>query len=284
MVFYPSLPLTKTLSEIFCRLKPCRFHLSSKNQPHRRITTHSFPKEAALIERPKRIILIRHGESEGNVNDSAYTTTPDWRVPLTDLGREQASNVGKDLHRLVGNGEMLSFYCSPYKRTRDTVAEIRKPFNPKQIMSIREEPRISEQQFGNFQNVNNIRQAKRQRHEFGRFYYRFKDGEAGLDVYSRVSSFIATLMREWQHYQKVGCDLNNVNVVVVTHGLCLRLFLMRWYQMGVEDFEATENPNNAQMIVMTKRCDPRFYHLNQQDMKHLNIRAECVKPWPSEFT
>ena len=36
---------------------------------------------------------------------------------------------------------------------------------------------------------------KEQRALFGRFYYRFPDGESGLDVYSRVSSFIGTLFR-----------------------------------------------------------------------------------------
>lgn len=36
---------------------------------------------------------------------------------------------------------------------------------------------------------------KTERSEFGRFYYRFPQGEAGLDVYDRVSLFIGTLFR-----------------------------------------------------------------------------------------
>jgi hypothetical protein len=31
---------------------------------------------------PDRIILVRHAESEGNVNNEAYTYTPDSQVPL----------------------------------------------------------------------------------------------------------------------------------------------------------------------------------------------------------
>jgi hypothetical protein len=30
--------------------------------------------------RPRRIILVRHGESMGNVDESSYCTTPDWYV------------------------------------------------------------------------------------------------------------------------------------------------------------------------------------------------------------
>jgi hypothetical protein len=32
---------------------------------------------------PKRIILIRHGESLGNIDDTAYATIPDWKIPMT---------------------------------------------------------------------------------------------------------------------------------------------------------------------------------------------------------
>ena len=32
---------------------------------------------------PKRIILLRHGESLGNIDDTAYSTIPDWKLPLT---------------------------------------------------------------------------------------------------------------------------------------------------------------------------------------------------------
>lgn len=55
-------------------------------------------------------------------------------------------------------------------------------------VGIREEPRITEQQFGNFQNHEEMQQCKRQRNSFGRFYYRFPNGESGLDVYTRVGA------------------------------------------------------------------------------------------------
>jgi broad specificity phosphatase PhoE len=155
--------------------------------------------------------LIRHGESLGNVDDKAYVTTPDWKVPITLKGRKQSSEAGANLRALIKD-EFVFLYYSPYLRTRQTVNEIVQYLNPKQIISSREEPRISEQQFGNFQNVKEVLHAKQERHEFGRFYYRFKSGEAGLDVYSRVSSFISTLVRDCQQYTKAGYDLVRVGV------------------------------------------------------------------------
>lgn len=40
-----------------------------------------------------------------------------------------------------------------------------------------------EVQFGNLHNVETLRRCRQERNEFGRFFYRFPDGEAGLDVY-----------------------------------------------------------------------------------------------------
>lgn len=36
---------------------------------------------------PRRIILVRHGESEGNVDESMYCRVPDPKISLTDTVR-----------------------------------------------------------------------------------------------------------------------------------------------------------------------------------------------------
>ena len=95
-----------------------------------------------------------------------------------------------------------------------------------QVRGMRQDPRVAEQQFGNLQDLERIRQSKDERHKYGRFFYRFPNGEAGLDVYSRVMSFIGTLRRD---HMGDECSL-----VIVTHGLALRLFLMAWFEWTVE--------------------------------------------------
>jgi len=49
---------------------------------------------------PKRIIMIRHGESEGNVNHNIYKTVPDNCIELTEKGFEQAKEAGESLKKL----------------------------------------------------------------------------------------------------------------------------------------------------------------------------------------
>lgn len=241
------------------------------------------PEHAAsggALQRPVRIVLARHGESAGNVDVRAYVDTPDWRVPLTDRGHAQARAAGERLRDVVGPTGRVLAYFSPYLRTTDTMDVFRACLEDDRVLSVREEPRISEQQFGNFQNAEQIVAAKRERHEFGRFYYRFRSGEAGLDVYSRVSSFISTLVRDCQQYRRAGYDLDEVNVVIVTHGLSLRLFLMRWFQFSVEEFEATTNPDNASLVVMNRVCrnGRSWYELDEETCETLNLPSWCAKP------
>ena len=116
---------------------------------------------------------------------------------------------------------------------------------------------MAEQQFGNFQNVDAMRVAKRERRRFGRFFFRFPNGESGLDVYNRVTSFISTLRRDNDALvRSAGVDAEELNLVVCTHGLAMRLFLMRYFQIGVDEFERTLNPKNAAIVVMEARSEP----------------------------
>ena len=84
--------------------------------------------EALLKRRPIRIILVRHGQSEGNVDEDVYTRIADSRVQLTSLGFEQAVECGKKIRQLLESegegaeeGEKkewgVYFYVSPYTRT-----------------------------------------------------------------------------------------------------------------------------------------------------------------------
>ena len=79
------------------------------------LSPHRTPDAGCLKStwtKAKRIILIRHGESEGNVNENAYVTTPDWRIGITARGQEQSREAGRQLAALVKD-EPVMFYVSP---------------------------------------------------------------------------------------------------------------------------------------------------------------------------
>jgi len=66
-----------------------------------------------------KLVLVRHGESEGNVT-RIFTTTP-MTLPLTELGRRQAREAAA-LIRTISEPRIV--IASPYVRARDTGAII----------------------------------------------------------------------------------------------------------------------------------------------------------------
>lgn len=51
--------------------------------------------------KPKRIILVRHGECDANIDENKFATIPDYTIELTPKGYEQALEAGKKLKRIV---------------------------------------------------------------------------------------------------------------------------------------------------------------------------------------
>lgn len=204
---------------------------------------------------PKRIILVRHGESQGNLDMSAYTTTPDYRISLTPLGIEQARAAGESIYGVVSDGGAATnwkvyFYVSPYVRTRATLREIGRAFPKERIIGAREECRIREQDFGNFQVEERMKVIKETRQRFGRFFFRFPDGESAADVFDRVSSFMESLWRDIDMRRLDQDENSETNLVIISHGLSSRVFLMKWFKWTVEQFERLNNLGNCEYRVM----------------------------------
>ncbi|NDW60502.1 histidine phosphatase family protein, partial [Yangia sp. PrR004] len=65
------------------------------------------------------------------------------------------------------------FYVSPYRRTLETLRGMGRAFETNRIAGVREEPRLREQDFGNFQDREQMRLEKQIRRRYGRFFYRF---------------------------------------------------------------------------------------------------------------
>jgi broad specificity phosphatase PhoE len=189
---------------------------------------------------PNNIVLIRHGESEGNANPSIRSVKPDYAHELSENGIIQAREAGAKLRQILGNVP-VAFYCSPFFRTRQTYLEIRNYFD---YSTYKEDPRLREQEWGHLRDMTIAEKIEDERDSYGHFYYRLPDGESCADVYDRVSDFLQTLHRDFQNEWFSG------NVIIVCHGMTLRLFLMRWFHYDVEKFEMMSNPKNCEFHIM----------------------------------
>lgn len=62
-------------------------------------------------------------------------------------------------------------------------------------------------------------------------FSRFPNGESGADVYDRLTIFEDHLTRD----MLMG-RFADTSLVLVSHGLTIRIFLMRWFHWGVDEF------------------------------------------------
>ena len=81
------------------------------------------------------------------------------------------------------------------------------------------------------------------REEYGKFFYRPKNGETGLEVYNRAKTFIHDLKyRSARHYGEHN------NVVIVSHGAFIEFFTMYLMDWSIEKLHSIHRPNNCDII------------------------------------
>jgi broad specificity phosphatase PhoE len=206
----------------------------------------------------KRIFLIRHGESEQNIGKTMGTDIFDGDISLTELGKEQAHQTGRYLKSYIENLNLdistFKMWVSPYLRTEQTAEIINSYVHVKTVF---EDPRLVEQDYGEFHNRHIEEWAKinevgfkianlRYNSTRGKFFSRFPNGESPFDVYNRISSFLETLHRD-----------DDENVIIVCHGVVVRTFLMRFFHYPIEWYYEQINPKNCS-IRLLERTKNRF--------------------------
>ncbi|CAE8591165.1 unnamed protein product [Polarella glacialis] len=193
---------------------------------------------------PSLIILVRHGQSEGNADETLYRNKADNRMELTKLGSIQSVAAGKRIKELAGE-QKVRFYVSPFERTLQTARNILfTSFNASKVVDVSVDPRIREQEFGNLQGTKF--KFYKQAHQEHRFWYRFPTGESGADVYDRTTQWWDSAMR--RHTRERASEI----VVVVTHGLTMRLILMQLFHWSPNTFHTVWNPSNCGVYVLRK--------------------------------
>lgn len=153
---------------------------------------------------PAEIVLVRHGESLGNIADREARSrralridvpARDADVELSPVGGHQADAVGAYLARVPAASAPTAVLSSPYRRARATAerALATWPGAPK----LRLDERLRERELGvldgltGFGITAELPDEASRREQLGKFYYRPPSGESWCDVALRVRSLLA---------------------------------------------------------------------------------------------
>ena len=169
-------------------------------------------------DQPTHLILVRHGQSEGNVAAEAAhrdgleridVPARDPDVTLSGTGREQAAAVGRWLAALPEGERPEVVWTSPYRRARET-AEAALEVAGLEIGQ-RVDERLRDRDMGVTDKLTaaGIRAAYPEEAErrdwLGKFYYRPLGGESWADVAFRVRAVLTDLANTEKRQRVLVC-------------------------------------------------------------------------------
>jgi broad specificity phosphatase PhoE len=100
--------------------------------------------------------------------------------------------------------------------------------------------------------VENRREIEIARYKEGVLVYRFPNGESGQQLVARFKLFVENLRNNFQRE-----DFPE-NIVILTHGFEMRVFLMVWFGWSTSYFESLANPRNCEMVTLSLQTDGSY--------------------------
>jgi broad specificity phosphatase PhoE len=232
------------------------------------------------IGHPRRLDLVRHGQSAGNIADDHARearlemldlATRDMDVPLSPLGETQAAALGT---WLVEQAPDL-IVTSPYRRAIDTatIALDRAGLE----VPVRCDERLREREFGILDRLTRVGIEARHPEQaaartfLGKMYHRPPGGESWVDVAARVRDL----------YRDLRLDHPGHHVIVVAHQAVILLFRYVLEELTEEAILAVDAGSDIANTAVTTfegdgRALPRLVAYNRTD--HLADDLETRRP------
>lgn len=169
-----------------------------------------------------KVYLTRHGQTDWNVQRKVCGRS---EAQLTDLGREQAAQVGKR----AAEAGVTVILASPMERTQETAAIIARQVE----VPVQTEPLLIEQDFGTFEgrSMDDLEYLRKREN----ILWHFPGGESPVQVMHRAYAVL----------EKVKERYSDQTVLLVTHGCFCRA--ARTYFMDV--------PEGGYYDFYMKNCD-----------------------------
>lgn len=209
------------------------------------------------------LYIVRHGETEWN-REKRFQGQNDSK--LTDIGILQAESLGKYL-----KGKNINFdrvYASPLERAYKTAGLI------SDNMPIIKDERLMEMHFGTWEgkNIEHIKKVDNENfHNFfnatEKYTHKPHAGESFDDLEKRVREFLEDIKREHQ----------NENILVVSHGVTLKIFLKIIREEKLEEFAKTGVLANTSISLITYNNRWNIEFLSKTEHLEDDLVTEWVK-------
>lgn len=227
---------------------------------------------------PDVLWIVRHGESAGNVaRDAAEAAglalidiqTRDVDVPLSPLGEQQASALGKWFRQLPPEAQPTVVLTSPYVRARETARlALETAGIGRDEVTFTTDERLREKEFGILDRLTRFGiqekypELAEARSALGKFYFRPPGGESWCDVVLRLRSVIDTITR----------DHRGERVLIVSHQVVVNCFRYLLERMSEEQILAIDREKEiANCSVTSYEFNPRLGRRGKLELQLYNF-------------
>jgi broad specificity phosphatase PhoE len=239
-----------------------------------------------------RILLVRHGESEGNANPLLYVQKGDSNVGLTEKGWLQAFRNGQFLgkhYRETGTKKWPSVRISSYLRPKQTfsgmLAGMEGTFDHEP--RLREDPRLIEKFFGaasllefphkdaDLVTIATLKLLTEHTYKGDPFAAKNFLGESTKETVITIKNYMdGTLARDIESGEN--------DFLFVAHGAVIQAFIMNWAHVQMRDKNKIGNPGNCDIIEISGTRKnwkiTRIYDGEKFEPANRNI-MENIKPF-----
>jgi broad specificity phosphatase PhoE len=238
----------------------------------------------ASLHWPSRLVVVRHGQSAGNVaRDAAHDASADRialsvrdaDVPLSALGEEQARSLGRWFAEAPADERPEILLASPYRRACQTAQLFREEGGA----AMPDEPicfdeRLREKEFGVLDGLTSMGIANvfpdqaEFRRLLGKFYHRPPGGESWCDVILRLRSVMDTISL---HYAGRRVMIFSHQVVV----LCLRYVIEKLTEAEILEIDRAGDVANCAITEYV--FDPGHGSSGGLALQRYNVTAPLVE-------
>lgn len=228
---------------------------------------------------PSQLIIVRHGQSAGNVardlahdaaEDRIILDARDADIPLSDLGRQQAASLGRWFAEQEAGARPEILLASPYLRACQTGTVFRDHGGAPEDAAICFDERLREKEFGILDGLTTmgIRNIHPDQAEFrtllGKFYHRPPGGESWCDVILRLRSVM----------DMISLHHAGRRVMIFTHQvvvLCLRYIIEGMTEAEILAIDREGDVANC--AITDYRYDPERGHGGGLVLHRYNVTA-----------
>lgn len=183
----------------------------------------------------EKIFVIRHGESEEDINPEIKGKIKDSEIVLTPKGVKQAQEAAGKIKDELADFEHITFYVSPYKRTQQTAEIIKDTLNDDRIRLVIE-PSIRSLNWGDV-TPENLKEREQERYKIGVLHYNFPGGDKSPEYVGNIYDFVYKIIKE----KHISNDKKEC-AIIIGHGFSLRIIVKAFTEMSDEDFKWIKNP------------------------------------------